>query len=172
MPEKNVSVTFRISSADIGALRSLAEEEEISLNTLVARMIRSFLEWESIAAKAGMAPMQKDILRELFSHVPDDELKKMAVLTADNFVDKPLIMTGSTDLDSVFFVMKNRSKRSGFAVREFSEPKGKKIMIQHDMGRKWSVFFNAYNERLINNAGYAAKIDMTDNSLLIRTFSK
>lgn len=172
MPDKNVSVTFRINSADIEALRDLAEEEEISLNTLVAQVIRSFLEWDSTAAKAGMAPMQKDILKELFSYVPDDELKKMAMRTADAFADKLLIMTGSTDLDAVFFVMKNRNKRSGFAVREFAEPKGKKIMIQHDMGHKWSMFFSAYSERLINNAGHATKIDMTDNSILIRTFEK
>ena len=39
-------------------------------------------------------------------------------------------------------------------MREFVEPKGKKIMmIQHDMGRKWSVLFSAYSERLNNNAG-------------------
>ena len=172
MSEKNVSVTFRISSEDVSALRDLAEEGEISLNTLVSQVIRSFLEWDSTASKTGMVPMQKDILRELFSYVPDEELKKMAVRTADNFADKLLIMTGSTDLESVFFVMKNRNKRSGFAVREFVELKGKKIMIQHDMGRKWSVFFSAYNERLINNAGYGAKIDATDNSLLIKTFTK
>lgn len=81
-------------------------------------------------------------------------------------------MTGSADLDSVFFVMKNGNKRSGFAVREFVGPKGKKIMIQHDTGYKWSVFFSAYNERLINDAGYGAKIDATDNSLSIKTFTK
>lgn len=150
----------------------MAEEEEISLNTLVSHVIQSFLEWDSTASKTAMVPMQKDILRGLFSYVPDDELKKVGVRTADSFVDKLLIMTGSADLDSVSFVMKNRNKPSGFAVIEFVEPKGKKIMIQHDMGRKWSVFYNTYNERLINIAGYGAKIDATDNSLLIKTLTK
>ena len=71
MSEKNVSMTFRLSAEDVGALRDRAEEEEISLNTLVSQVIRSFLEWDSIASKTGMVPMQKHILRELYSYVPD-----------------------------------------------------------------------------------------------------
>jgi hypothetical protein len=39
--------------------------------------------------------------------------------------------------------------------------------MQHDVGYHWSVFSKTHIERLINNVGYATKIEMTDNSLII-----
>jgi hypothetical protein len=97
-------------------------------------------------------------------------------------------MYGRIDLYAVISITENRIKRSGFTLREFDESSRfniecdvgtctgaagagvgtpKKLVIQHDMGRNWSVFFTTYVERLINNVGYATKVGLTDNSWMI-----
>ncbi len=39
--------------------------------------------------------------------------------------------------------------------------------MQHDLGDAASFFFKTHFDMLINSAGYVAKIEMTDNSLII-----
>ena len=70
-------------------------------------------------------------------------------------------------LDAYFSLLKNRSKRSGFSLREYEEEGTRKLVVQHEMGRHWSVFFKAHHEQVIYNAGYKAKVEYTDNTLVL-----
>lgn len=167
---EKLSITFRIDDNNVESLRKLANEEGISLNTLVNQILTSYLEWEFIAAKAGFAPMQKSVLKDLFDKLSEEDLKAIATRAADNLEDLLLMMCGKVDLDAVLSLTKNRVKRSGFTLREFDNEQGasgKKLVMQHDVGHNWSVFSKTYIERLINNVGYPTKIESTDNSLII-----
>jgi antitoxin component of RelBE/YafQ-DinJ toxin-antitoxin module len=166
----NSSITFRINDDSIDKLRKLAEEEGMSLNTLVNRILDSYLEWEFIAPRVGFAPMQKSVLKALFDRVPEDQLKEIAIRAADSFEDELLLMHGKVDLEAVLSLTKNRVRRSGFTLREFEsivENGTIKLVMQHDVGHNWGVFSKTYIERLINNVGYPVKIESTDNSLTI-----
>lgn len=167
---EKLSVTFRIDDGNVESLRKLAEDERITLNTLVNQILTSYLEWEFIAAKAGFAPMQKSVLKDLFDKLSDEDLKEIAIRAADSLKDTLLVMCGKVDLDAVISLTKNRIKRSGFVLREFDgeeSPRNRKLVMQHDVGHNWSVFSRTYIERLINNVGYPTKIESTDNSLTI-----
>ncbi|MEO9295417.1 MAG: hypothetical protein ABI347_07440 [Nitrososphaera sp.] len=72
----NESVTFRIDSRKLETLRGDAEENQISLNTLVNQVLTSYIEWDMVAAKAGYAVFQKDALKELFNATNEETLKK------------------------------------------------------------------------------------------------
>jgi hypothetical protein len=168
----NSSITFRVDDNNIDELRKLADEEGMSLNTLINRILESYLEWEFIAPRVGFAPMQKSVLKDLFDHVPEEKLKEIATRAADSFEDELLMMHGKVDLDAVLSITKNRVKRSGFTLREFSKNTENggarlKLVLQHDVGHHWGVFSKTYIERLINNVGYPAKIESTDKSLTI-----
>jgi hypothetical protein len=164
---ENESITFRVSGDILLALRQLSHEEGMSLNTLVNNVLRSYIDWESIAVKAGFGVFQKEIVREAIDALDEAALNKIAANTADAYKDMLLLMKGSLDLDSFLSVVKDRSKRTGFTFREFEEPEGKKIVLQHDMGAKWSIYSKAYHERVINSIGYPAKIEATDSSIVI-----
>jgi hypothetical protein len=169
VPESgNVSITFRIDSKEVDQLRIIAAEKGMSLNLLVSQILSSYLQWESIAPKAGLAVLQKEVIEVFINRMSDEELKETAIKAADSFLDTLLLMTGKKDIDSVLFVIRSKFKRSGFTVRSFDEPDGKKIIVQHDMGNKVSSFFKVYIERLINNAGKPAKIDVTGNILVVK----
>ncbi|AIC16175.1 hypothetical protein NVIE_019170 [Nitrososphaera viennensis EN76] len=174
------SITFRIDDNQIERLRKLADEQRISLNTLITHILDSYLEFEFIAPKVGFAPMQKSVLKDLFEAVPDEEkIKQIAIKAADDLIDSILIIYGKVDLDSVLSLISSRVRRSGFTLREFENGKSqemtrvtRKLVMQHDVGYHWSLFSKTHIERLINNAGYAAKIEMTENSLIIEILER
>ncbi len=164
---ENESITFRISGDILLALRQLSEEGGMSLNTVVNNVLRSYIDWESIAVKAGFGVFQKDVVKEAITCLDEPTLVRIAANNASEYKDMLLVMKGSHDLDSFIITMKDRSKRAGFNIREFEEPRGKKIIIQHDMGANWSVYSKAYYERVINSIGYPVKIETTDNSIVM-----
>ncbi len=169
MKRKSRSITFRISDDSIEKLKVIAEEEKITLNTLVSKTLDSHLEWEYAASRAGFVPTQKSILRDFFDYMPESKLIEIAIRNADKFNEVLLAMQGKIDLDAVLSITRLGFKKSGFAVREFNtEIKANmKLVIQHDMGHNCSIFCKTFIERLLNNAGYPAKIGASDNSLLI-----
>lgn len=163
------SVTFRIGKSELEQLRHIAENSEISLNTLENQLVKSFLECEHPFARAGFISLQKDTVEEFLARISDEELKNIAIKAADRFMDKLFLIMGKTDLHSFLRVTKAELKRSGIAYREISDSdKGHfQFVIVHNMGSKWSTFFGMYNERIINNLGYGAKIEATESSLTI-----
>ena len=56
----NESVTFRIDSRKLETLRADAEENQVSLNTLVNQVLTNYIEWDMVAAKAGYAVFQNE----------------------------------------------------------------------------------------------------------------
>lgn len=163
----NESVTFRIDSRKLETLRADAEENQISLNTLVNQVLTNYIEWDMVAAKAGYAVFQKDALKELFNATNEETLKRIASQSASSSKDMLLLMMGDYSLDVYLSLVKNRARKSGFILREYRDEKARKIVIQHDMGRHWSMFFKEQTEKIIHAMGYKAKVDYTDNTLVL-----
>ncbi len=171
----NSSITFRLKDQAIDDLKKRSEEEGLSLNNLVNKVLDSYLEWECFAAKVGFIPMQKSVLRNLLDSLSEGQIKEIAIAAADSFEDELLMMRGKVDLDSVLSVTKGRMKRSGFALSVFDDTvenskKVKRLIIQHEMGHNWSIFAMAYYHRLISNIGYTVETERTDNSVSIEIF--
>lgn len=101
------------------------------------------------------------------------------------------MMYGKADLDAALYFTASQIKRSGFTLKEFDDEnndnghgggqtaplhrgkgegeRAKQWVLQHDMGLNGSIFFKSYIGRLVNNGGYAIKIElMTDNLLAIK----
>ncbi len=163
----NESVTFRINSNTLSTLRKKAEDTKISLNTLVNQILSNYVEWEMTAAQAGFATVHKQALREVFDALDSDKLKEVALRTAIGLEETIMLMYGKFDSDTLIKLLKLRANRSGFHIREYEENGENKIVLQHDMGRKWSEFFQIQNQALINKTGSGVKIEVTDNSIVM-----
>ena len=163
----NESVTFRIDSRKLETLRADAEENQVSLNTLVNQVLTNYIEWDMVAAKAGYAVFQKDALKEIFNATNEETLKRIASQSVNSSKDRLLLMMGDYSLGVYLSLVKNRARKSGFILREYRDEKARKIVIQHDMGRHWSMFFKEQTEEIIHAMGYKAKVDYTDNTLVI-----
>ena len=169
MNNSSSSITFRIIDKKLEALRTIAGDKNISLNTLINNILDSYLEWDYHAPRVGFAPMQKSVLKDLFDAATDETIINIAIKAADNFRDELLMIYGKVDLESIISFTRSRMIRSGFVIREFEggEEGTKRIVVKHDVGPKWALFSKTYVERLINNVGYPARVQVVDSSLIV-----
>ena len=162
------STTYRLPEDMLKKLDSLATQEEVSQNVLVKQILDSYLRWEVTATKAGWVVMPRGVLTSIINEVDEKTIIKIASETA-KIVHKDIIllMQGKYDFDGWIQVVRDRCKSSGFHLKETTSNGKTTIIMKHDLGEKWSVFFKAYYQEMLHALGLAPTFDYTDSSLVV-----
>ena len=170
MFSRTESVSFRMDKDTLDELKKYAEDSQVSLGTLLNQIISSYMKWDAYATKAGYTTIERNVLKALVDNMAAEDLAKLAASTTKSFKDI-LLLTGGGDisLETILAVVENNARRSGFQYRAFNDKGvGKKIIIQHDMGEKWSSFYKERIQEIIKHSGHSEKIDtIDDNKLMI-----
>jgi hypothetical protein len=75
---KNESITFRVNSDSLTKLRKEADEKDISVNILVNQILRNYVSWHSVAAKAGFISIRRGFVKALIDKLSEEEVKMLA----------------------------------------------------------------------------------------------
>src|SRR5215208_7714467 len=111
--KRTATMTFRIDENIVAKLRDEADNREISLNTLVNRILKRFVEWDLFEPKLGLIPMAKPLVVELFENMSENEIADIAKHVGKNTVrDTALFMKHKMDLESFLNWFETRMKAS------------------------------------------------------------
>lgn len=174
LKSNNESITFRIYSDAVNRLRIEAKEKDISFNTLVNQILKSHVEWHSVAADAGFISVRRGFVKTIIDRLSDEEVKTLAkqVAQATNH-DILMIFENKVNTESAIIFLEAWLRASGFPYRYgFKDDNTHSFVIQHDMGRKWAsylgeLFGYMFEECKANKFNYEAR-DSTLSLLLGR----
>jgi len=162
------SVTFRLNSNVLDKLSVRADSQKTSLNVLVNQILSSYVEWEMDAVKAGWVPTQRQVLIKLMDAIDDRTVLDIAEKTAEAIgKDVIMYMHGKYNLENLLANIRMRAQRSGFNIKEFDDTRELQIVLQHDLGWKWSLFFKHYYQKILYELQQRTVFDYTENSLVI-----
>lgn len=153
----------------LNELRREAENRQISLNTLANQMFKQFIDWHFSAAKAGWIPAQREMLRKLINKYSDEESRELGKYVADfQMPDLILLLRRQYDFDSFLDVMEALLKVSQFPYNH-SENDGKHVfVIQHDLGKKWSLYMTQLFLSVCEELASRPEIMSTDNTVTMK----
>lgn len=162
------SITFRLNSMVLDKVSTRADLQKTSLNVLVNQILSSYVEWDVDAAKAGWVPMQRSVLTNLMDLIDEKSILAVAENAAKSSgKDSMLYMYGKYNLESLLTNIRISAQRSGFSIKEYAENRNLEIVIQHDLGWKWSLFFKSYYQHILHDLKQQVIFDYTDTSLVI-----
>jgi predicted HicB family RNase H-like nuclease len=168
---KSESATFRIDSKALKSLRHEAGQKDISTNTLVNQIIKDHLNWHSNAAKAGFIAVRRPLISKLINNLSEQEIISLAeyVAKAAN-KDVILLMENEYTIKSVLDFLEYWVKISGYAYRHEETNNGQNkhsYVIQHDMGKKWSIYLASLYQFLFDELEVNIQIEFykTENTL-------
>jgi hypothetical protein len=166
-------ISFRIDSDHLNSLKKEASRREISLNTLASQIFCSFVEWDMHAVEAGWLVLTKDVVKQLFDQADDKKIASMAKTAAKEVEYIFLLMRGTCSVDVFCSVLRNIARKSGFPMVEEEDPAthSRKFIIQHDMGKKWSLFYKIYYEEILNELKCKAAVEVTSNSIVVEIWN-
>jgi hypothetical protein len=163
-------MSFRLDEDIAEALRSEAEEEEISLNVLANNVLRRHVEWERDARKVGFIPVTRELLIALISEIDDKKVQAVVKKLGKNiFKAQILYMENRYDLDSFLRWAELTNRTSGFAQKHVVDGKVHEYIIQHDLNLNWSLYMRTLYEMILEDVySKRAEFEMTPSTLVFR----
>jgi hypothetical protein len=166
-------VTFRLPSDNLEQLCKEAETRQISVNTLVNQIINEHLDWHLYAAQAKLYYVPKPFISRVLEKFTEQQLAELAEASAKkDFVDIGLLLRGEFTISSFLSILENWSRISDIPYRTEENETNQKIIIEHNMGSKYSYLFKEIYRRLLENSFETkTQFDLTDNTIVL-TFDK
>jgi predicted transcriptional regulator len=161
------SITFRLDNNIVNKLHREAERKDISVNTLVSHIIRGHIDWHSNAAKAGFLTVRRGLLSILINRLPEKEISSIAEYIAKNETkDFVLLLRNDYNIESALDVIETWIKISGYPYRHEVNYTRHSYVIQHDIGKNWSLFLAELYRFLFEEFGLKkVEFDLNHNSL-------
>ena len=126
-------------------MRQEAKEKQIHLNTLVSQIIDSYVNFGASVSKAGMIPISKSVPIELLEGYSEDQIKAIAKRTQEKIrIDRALQLRGKYNFETLIDILESWLKATGFSYRHNRDAENASrhiFIVQHNMGRKYSLFF-------------------------------
>lgn len=171
LPTEHAS--FRINKKTLESLKDVSREEHLSLNTYVNRIFDSHLNWDLFAPEVGWVVMLKSVLKDIIKTLDNDMIVQIAKNAAESGSKEiALSMRGKYNVAEWISILKNRAKSSGFSLKEYKERDTIRLVMYHDMGEKWSLFFEAYYNTVFFEMGTNVQSEYTENAILLEIKSK
>ena len=162
-------VTFRLPSDNLEQLCKEAETRQISVNTLVNQIVNEHLDWHLYAAQAKLYYVPKPFISRVLEKFTEQQLSDLAEASAKkDFVDIGLLLRGEFTMSSFLSILENWSRISDIPYRAEEIENTQKIIIEHNMGSKYSYLFKEIYRLLLENSFKTkADFDTTDNTIVL-----
>ena len=168
--EKSESITFRMGKPFLDDLRQEAEHKLKSVNTLVNQIIKTYVSWHKTAKQAGIGYFDKVLVSDMINLLSDEQIVQLAKQHCKRRIkDIVYMLENQTSLPPSFDSTINWIEASGFNYKYNANKEFKTLVIQFDMGRKWSLFFYTYIQLALEYYTITdSQCDMTENTVVIK----
>ena len=162
--------TFRLPKEKLEQLRKVSQTKNVTPNTLVNQIINSYLDWHSRAAHAKLYYLPKSFLIRLLNELTEKELNELARDVAKNdLVDISLFLRGGFNIASISEIAETWLRIAQMSHRLEVADDIYKIIIEHDMGWKYSHLIKEISRYLLEVAFETkSSCDVTDNAVIIK----
>jgi hypothetical protein len=170
IPKKSTRVvSFRLPSGRLEQLRKLSESRDISSNVFVNQILKAHLDWHSSAADAKLYYQPKAFLIRLLNELDEEELNGIARETAKNdLVDISLFLKGGFSIASISDITETWLRIAQMPYRFEINENSCRIVIEHDMGLKYSYLIREISRYLLEVAFESnSSCNITENSVII-----
>lgn len=167
-------VTFRIDEQVMSIVEQESQRLHINLNNMTNQILKSYVDWDMLQARAGMIPIAKPLLVELLNKVSDEEIVSLANNVGKNtMTDIICFMRNRLDLDSFLTWLElwlRKNSTSGYTHNIDETTNVHTFIMKHDLGKKWSLYHKIILDLIFKEILKKPLINLTSSNMLI-TFS-
>ena len=162
------SITFRLDAENLEALEKIAKNEGISVNSLTNIIMEYYLKWHVFSGKSGLVSFPKRLLQEMLEVISEKKVSQMAQLIAESEVpDIILLMRTEYSPNSFIDIIETWAKISNFPFSHKIKDNTHDIILQHNMGSKWSLYLAELFKDVFDKFEIPSKIFKTNNTVTI-----
>ena len=150
-------MTFDLDETVANKVYAEAQSQGINLNTYVNQIIKRFIEWDKFEPKAGLVPISKPLLTELFTNRSKEEIIDMARRVGKNAVQSTARFMKDDkllDLSSFLSWLEDEMDRYSIEICHNVKDNGSHhtYILNHDAGENYSLYHKTVLELIFEEA--------------------
>ena len=166
---KAKTISFRIYEDILDKIDSEAKRREISLNKFTNQIFKNFVDWDMLQSQAGMIPIAKPVIAEIFEKMTKEEIVDLAKRVGkDTMHDMVLFMKKNMSLQCFLSWIEMWIKKNSTAGFTCTKENGTNICVmKHDLGENWSLYHKTTLE-LIFKEVLNKSVDIDTSASMLR----
>ena len=164
------SLTLRIDKEMLDELRIESEHKMVSLNTLTNQIIKSYIKWYSPAQRAGIMFIPKSLLIPIIDNFAEYQMETLAEKFRESGYEETLLMMSKENsLPVILDLFDSWLNVSNLQFDRKSSEGSLTYIINHGLGRKWSIFLERVFWYIVKDLGITgARFDITDGTVTLK----
>lgn len=152
------------------ALKEIAAKEKTTVNLLLNKTLRRFIEWDYYTEKFGVVVMFSSAASKMVEQLSDEEVMAIAKWVGKDLLKEFVMFRFKKfSLDTVLRAIRLWSMAGNFQYEERTGGEVFIVVCKHDSGRKWSSFYEEVFRSLFQNLpSTSVGIDASENQVLLR----
>jgi len=138
--EKTRSVTYRLPVKLVEEIEAEAMNHNVSHNVMARQILEKYIQWDRFANKIGIIPVPKKILDVLGVDMNSKDIDEVINVIKPVIKDTVLFIKGKYDLKRCIETLEDYMRASGMKSDHRVEGTLHHFIIQHELGRSWSMF--------------------------------
>jgi hypothetical protein len=164
------SLTLRLDKEMLDDLRKESEQKTVSINTLTNQIIKSYIKWYSPAQRAGIMFVPKCLLIPIIDNLAEYQMERLAEqFRKSGYEETLLMMSKEYSLPVILDLFDSWLNVSNMQFDRESSEGSLTYIINHGVGRKWSLFLEKVFWYIVEDLGITgARFDVTDGTVTIK----
>jgi len=168
---KNVTRTVRLEDGLDRAIQEKAREGNTSVNFLVNKLIRKYIDWDLPGEKFGLGPVASSLVNRLFDEIDEKSAYDLGRSIAREFYEPyATYLFGELTFETSILLFRRASEYGGrYLFDSKSDKRHNVLVLRHNGGQKLSrfyagVFQGVYSEIL----KLESKVECTKDYCVVR----
>jgi len=161
------SLTLRLDKGLLDKLRKESEQKMVSINSLTNQIISSYIKLYSPAQRAGITFIPKSVLIPIIDSLAEYQIANIAeVFRKNGYEETLLMMSKDYSLSVILDLFDSWLNVSNMQFDRVSGENSLTYIINHGMGKKWSLFLEKVFWYIVKDLGITgATFDVRDGSV-------
>jgi len=164
------TLTLRLDKEMLDDLRKESEQKTVSINTLTNQIIKSYIKWYSPAQRAGIMFVPKCLLIPIIDNLAEYQMERLAEqFRKSGYEETLLMMSKEYSLPVILDLFDSWLNVSNMQFDRESSEGSLTYIINHGVGRKWSLFLEKVFWYIVEDLGITgARFEVTDGTVTIK----
>ncbi|MDE1830340.1 MAG: hypothetical protein KGI25_08455 [Thaumarchaeota archaeon] len=160
-------MSFRVPEDLAEAIETEANVNNVNPSTLLTQILVHHIGFEGNMGKAGLVSFPRPLLVKLMEGYPENKVIAIAdYISKDTITDIMTVLQNEYTVDSFLNLIESWSNASKIPFRRLLKGNLNTCIIQHDMGKNWSLFLgNLYKNVIEELTQKKVSINTTDNTV-------
>ena len=152
------------------AIKTIASKEDVSVNQLVAKALRRYVEWEILADKIGLVELHDKSLEMLFDSISDERARELGRDTGVNaWTDMVAFLHQGFNYTAILKVLELRGQYGRWFIFDKSSENGiDTIILKHRQGPRVTAFLSEATRALLERANLKFEMAEMEHQVLFR----